>query len=79
MTGLSLEVFVGLTSLHIGLTLALLGVAVTNARNIGVDEQARQAAAEAEEQAQYAARRMTRHVAEYHGGHVEEADEVADA
>lgn len=58
----------------VSLDLAVLGISVSNARKVGRDKRARQAAAEAEEQAQHAAARVTRHVAEYHGGHIEEVD-----
>lgn len=66
--------FLGVTGVHMGLTLAVLAISVDNARNVGHDETARQQATEAEEQAQYAARRVTEHEAEHHGGHVEQVE-----
>lgn len=64
-------VFVSGVGLLVTLDLAVLGISVVNARKVGHDATARQAAAEAEEQAQYAARRVTDHEAEFHGGRVE--------
>lgn len=66
-------IFLSGISILVGLDLAVLAISVQNARKVGHDEQAREWSKEAEEQAQYQGRRLTRHLRKDHDKNVQEA------
>lgn len=69
------SVFVAGVGILVTLDLSVLAISVANARQVGTDEQARELAAEAEEQAQVAHERVTTHLRQNHGESVDTARE----